>query len=138
MVYDKDVSPEEHLSALECALKLWKTVFYDDNYLFYHCRLSDIYFYIAKIYADRKNKKETVAALEKMLFHAHSYDLLPPGEKHYTSRFINAATSNIADTSKNYSGSYRGFALNLLNQREFDFVRDDSDYLDIAEKYKIC
>ena len=136
LVYDKDISQEEHLSALECALKLWKTVFYDDNYLFYHCRLADIYFYIAKIQAGRKNPKETVEALGKMLFHAHSYDLLPPGEKHYTSRFINATTSNIADTSKNYTGSFLCRTLNLMNQKEFDFIRKNPDYLALMEEYQ--
>lgn len=136
LVYDKDVSPEDHLSALECALMLWKIVFYDENYLFYHCRLADIYFYIAKIQAGRKNKKDTLDAIEKMLFHARSYDLLPPGEKHYTSKFINATTSNIANTSKNYSGSNICLVLNLMNQKEFDFIRNDSDYLALIKKYQ--
>jgi transcriptional regulator with XRE-family HTH domain len=135
LVYDPDISPEEHLSALECALKLWKTVFYDDNFLVYHSDLQDIYFYIARIQAGRKNKKEAIDAIEKMLFHAHSYDLLPPGEKHYTSSFISAATSNIAFTSKNYSGTNISLALNLINQKEFDFIRNDPDYLALVEKY---
>jgi len=136
LVYDKDVSPEDHLSALECALKLWKTVFYDENYLFYHCRIADIYFYIAKIQAGRKNKKDTIDAIEKMLYHARSYDLLPQGERHYTSRFISATTSNIANTSKNYSDSHIFCVLNLLNQTDFDFIRNDSDYLALMEEYQ--
>ena len=96
----------------------------------------DIYFYIAKNQAGRKNKKEAIDAIEKMLFHAHSYDLLPPGEKHYTSKFINATTSNIANTSKNYSGSNICLVLNLMNQKEFDFIRNDSDYLALIKKYQ--
>ncbi len=114
----------------------WKIVFYDENYLFYHCRLADIYFYISKIQAGRKNKKDTIDAIEKMLFHARSYDLLPPGERHYTSEFINATTSNISNTSKNYPESDICLVLNLLNQKEFDFIRNDSDYLTLIKKYQ--
>ena len=136
LVYDRDLSPEEHLAALECALKLYKTVLYDENYLFCHCRLADIYFFIARIRAERKNRQETLDAIEKMLFHAHSYDLLPPGEVHYTSRFLRSAVFDAGKTSRNYSGSLTGESLNRIRQKEFDFLQNDPGFLALTEAYR--
>ena len=76
-----------------------------------------------------------VEAIEKMLFHARSYDMLPPGEEHYTSRYINAATSDVAKASKNYSSSETRLFLNRIMQKEFDFIHDDPDYLALVDKY---
>ena len=135
LVYDTDVSPEEYLAALACALKLWQTVVYDGNYLFYHCRISDIYFYTAKTYAVMKNRKETLNAIEKMLFHAQLYDTLPEKEVHYTSSFIRESTFDAKKTSKNVTDSQTCSALKLLLQKEFDFIRNDEEYISLTEKY---
>ena len=63
LVYDDDIPKEYYLKALEAALSIWKLLIYDENYLFYHVRVSDIYSYIASMHAGNKEKEETLEAV---------------------------------------------------------------------------
>ena len=38
---------EQKMDACNAALTLWKTLIYDENYQFYHCRLEKIYMCLA-------------------------------------------------------------------------------------------
>ena len=63
----RDMPPEYVLMANLSAIKLWETLIPDGNFLFYHCRLRQMYENIAACYAKQQNADETVKALEKLL-----------------------------------------------------------------------
>lgn len=48
---------DEYISALKTMLGIWNAIFYDGNFLFYHCRIAEIYRYLAKKYAELNDKK---------------------------------------------------------------------------------
>jgi len=124
------------LAALEAALKLWETLIPDGNYLFYHCRIAYIYSCIACKYAERKLKKETLDAMEKSLEHARASDTLPKREQHFTSSFVSAASSDPSKTSKNYTETETQLVLRRTkNGGEFDFLREDTDFLALIDRY---
>ena len=135
LIYDGDIPKEYYLKALETSLNIWKQLIFDENYLFYHIRLSDIYSYIASIHAGNSNKKETLEALEKSLIHARKYDALPKKEQHFTSAFVCAAASDPSKCSKNYTETQTQLILKRTKQNEFDFLQDDSDFLSLTKKY---
>lgn len=134
LINDPDISIEEHLQALETSLKLWEALIYDGNYLFYHCRISNIYEAIAKIHAIKRRKKESLFALEKALFHANAYDMRPVGNRHFSSVFVCAATD---DKSKSSTNSIKTvLELTLEFARSLDFLKGDPDYLALIKKYE--
>ena len=136
LVYDDDIPKGYYLKALETALNIWKQLIYDENYLFYHIRVADIYSYIASMRAGNGEKKETLEALEKALDHAHKYDTLPPKEQKYTGAFVCAASSDPSNFAKNYTETKTQLVLNRAKQKEFDFLRDDPEYMALIEKYR--
>lgn len=136
LVYDDDIPKGYYLKALETALNIWKQLIYDENYLFYHIRVADIYSYIASMRAGNGEKKETLEALERALEHAHKSDTLPPKEQKYTSIFVCNASSDPSKCSKNYTESHTQLVLNRTKQKEFDFIRNDPEYLALKEEYQ--
>ena len=134
LMWEPDVSIEEYLQALETSLKLWETLIYDGNYLFFHCRIADIYEAIAGIHAKKQSKKETLYALEKAFFHANAYDTRPEGKQHFTSIFVRAATDDKSKASTNSTKTMlertREFAGSLV------FLQNDPDYLALIKRYE--
>ena len=54
----EDVSTENDILAQETALKVWNAVICDGNFLFYHCRIADIYRQLACDYAALGGREE--------------------------------------------------------------------------------
>ncbi len=121
-------TPEEQIFACETALKLWETLIYDGNFLFYHCRISDIYYYMAAANAKLSRKKETLENLTKALEHANRYDDQPYGEQYYTAAFVCAAGSDRSKSSKNYTETHAELIRKYMNNSCFDFLRDTPEF----------
>ncbi len=134
LMYEPNIPIEEHLQALEASIKLWQILIYDENYLFFHNRLSDIYRAIAEIHAIKQRKKETLEALEKALFHAQAYDTLPEGEQHYTSVFVKAATFDKSKTATNTTQTQLEWTLNYA--KSIAFLQNDPKLLELIQKYQ--
>lgn len=121
---------EERIFAYETAEKLWNTLVYDGNFLFYHCRLARICLELSKNYAMLGNRDKALENLKLALKHAFSSDNIPEGENYYTSVFINKATSNPAGTSKNYKETETELIKNeALNCAELEPLRSDSEFV---------
>ncbi len=134
LVYEPDISIDEHLQSLEASLKLWKILIYDENYLFFHNRISDIYQAITNIYSIKQRKKETLEALEKALYHAHAYDTLPEGEHHYTSIFVRAATFDKSKVATNTTETQLEWVLNFAHT--ITFLQNDPEFTDLIKRYQ--
>lgn len=85
---------EDSIFALETAVKLWETLIYDGNLLFYHVRVGHYCVQLAKHHAALGHGEEAVAWLEKAYHHVKSFDEIPADcDVHYTSVFVCEATS---------------------------------------------
>jgi len=124
---------EERKAALETALKLWETLIPDKNYLFYHCRVSDLYFSLARCFADLGMKEETVDNLRLSLHHAKVFDAFPPGSHNYTSPFVFAASSCVNESTKNYTETLGELVLKQMKATCFDFVWDTPEFAALTE-----
>lgn len=133
LMYHAYPTTGEWKMALEAALKLWSTLIYDGNYLFYHCRISDLYFYLAKACAILGLRDEVISNLKKSLHHARSFDDIEPGEQHFTSIYVCEATSDSAGTTKNYSETHEELIHKWMKDSILDFVRNDPEFIALTE-----
>ncbi|MBR5365287.1 MAG: helix-turn-helix transcriptional regulator [Clostridia bacterium] len=130
-----DLAPKEQIFFLEGALKLWETVIYDGNYLFYHHTLSYLWNWMAQSYAELGDRENTLAALEKCLFHARAADEVPEGESHFTSTYVNLAVSDTRASTRNYTGAYKDAVKEGLRENwAFASLWDDPAFLALAER----
>ena len=123
--YEKE---EDKIDACKAALTLWETLIYDGNYQFFHCRIQKIYQALAMGYAKLQMSAETIDAFKKAMYHAKRYDNLPKEELHYTSTFVNAATSDASGFTKNYTFTNADSVIRISKLKIFDFVRDRLDF----------
>ena len=130
----RDMPPEYVLMANYSAIKLWETLIPDGNFLFYHCRLRQMYENIAACYAKQQNTDETVKALEKALFHAHAFDSIPEGESKYTSPFVCGTEYSTSGFSKNYAESDTELVKKFMRGKKFDFVRENKRFVELMQK----
>lgn len=120
----RNLPPEEAVFCYETAVRLWETLIYDGNFLFYHGRLAPYCFYLAKNYALLGRRDETLAALRKAMQHAKAYDSLPIGEQQYTSLFVREAGS-----ANPFPNDNTEWNRNFLAQDCFDFLRGDPEFI---------
>lgn len=113
-------SDEEKILSCETCLSLWKLIFYDENYLFYHCRIWRIYSRMAEVYAGQKNREKTLEALKSAAFHAMNYDRLPDKSQSYTSIFADKLTGG-----KIIRDSQTDELRQEMKKEVYDFLRDD-------------
>lgn len=130
---DENRTPEEKIFACETALKLWTTLIYDDNFLFYHCRLASIHQKLAAIYAKLGNVDRTIYNLEKALHHGEKFDTQPAGEQHFTSVFVSEATNDSSKTRKNYTQTHTQLIKEAMQNSCYDFVRKDERFVELLK-----
>lgn len=126
--------PKDNVRACETALRLWDTLIYDGNYLFFHCRLQKIYQLLAYSCAQLGERAKTVDALEMALFHAGKFDSLPAGTSYYTSVFVSEVEETAEESTKNYTESNTDFAKRYMNLKVFDFVRGEEKFMRLQGK----
>lgn len=127
-------TPREEIFACETALKMWSALIYDENYLFYHCRIASIYSQIAACYAKLEDRDKTLEAVKKALYHADKYDHLPNIVEHYTSVFVSAAAEDHSSSTKNYTETNTQLILKNLSRPCFDFIREDEEFISLTSK----
>lgn len=134
LFYYGNTNPEEKIEWCNTALKLWETLIYDGNYLFFHCRIEKIYKSLAMAWAELKNEEETVKALKMVLYHAERADGLPIGELRYTSKFVSHATEDPSTFGKNYTDSDTELFYRFINLRAFDFLCENTDFQSLSKR----
>ncbi len=128
LYYGKYCSSKEKIQACLASLQLWETIIPDGNYLFYHCRLQNIYINLAFEYAELGDCDNCISALEKALYHAKYFDELPKVEQKYTSDFVNLVTSNPSTYVKNYTFSNQEDVKKMIRSLKFDFLCEDDRF----------
>ncbi len=134
LTFDPNFTREEHLLALEAALKLWQTVIPDGNYLVYHSNIADIYTQIAKHRAEQQLIKEALTALENALFHADKCDNLPAREQYFTSVFLNKVSFDPRKTIRNYTKTHTEIVMDAA--RSFATLQEVPEYKAMIAQYQ--
>lgn len=132
IMYANYATAEERIFACETAEKLWKTLIYDDNFLFYHHRLARIHQELACNYAKLENRDGVIKHLRLALHHASRSDNQPEGDLHYTSVFLKNITSNRRNTSKNFQETETELVKNDIMANEvYNFIRGDDELIEL-------
>ena len=131
LYYGNFNSPEEKIENCKLALSLWQLLIPDGNYLFFHCRIKKIYQGLAIGWAELGNRENTLNALKSIVYHSICSDNIPKGIHHYTSRYVSAAIEDSSLWSKNYTVSDKKHAIYFMQRKEFDFLKDDAEYIEI-------
>lgn len=128
-----EYNTEEQIAALKTAAVIWNAVFTDGNFLFYHCRLSEIYRNLAINYARQSDENGVIESLEKAKKHALAYMNIPSGTQHYTGIYVCKATHDISCTSKNFSDTELDLISGILSKSVFDFMRNSERFIDFEK-----
>lgn len=120
---------EDKIRACRALLTIWHTLFYDGNFLFYHCRIQDIYENLSQIYAEEHDRDNTLDSLKKAKYHAEKYDTLPDYETHYTGIFFDKVSFNLGQTTKNYTETHLDMIKKRMEHQCFDFLRSDDAFI---------
>ena len=118
-------SVDDRIFAYETALKMWQLLFYDENYLFYNTRLSEIHSWLAEAYAKKSDKAKTLGHLAAAKKHGLLYENMPEGNHPYTSIFVNTQTHNRDNTSTNRTETFLESFNKDIQQECFDFIREE-------------
>lgn len=136
MLSAKDYTLDEKIHVWKTVIKFFETLYEDGDMGFYHCRLCQIYKDIARIYARQNQADDTFNALKLAAKHANIMDKM--ADHKLTSLLVNSTEYKAGDTSKNFTDTYCQLVLKALDDKCFDFVRDDSRFIEIKddlEKY---
>ena len=128
-----DLSPEEKIFACETAIKLWTALIYDENFLFYHCRMVDIYAILALNHAKLGHREEALENLKKAFEHARKHDEIPAGKQFYTSVFVSLASADTSESVKNYTETQTELIQGWLANTAYDFVRNDEAFIALQQ-----
>ena len=79
-------------------------------------------------YAKLQKSDQTIEAIKQAFHHAKSFDNLPKEELHYTSTFVNAATSDASGFTKNYTFTNSDSVIRISKLKMFDFIRNKLDF----------
>lgn len=127
---------EEKIFAIESALTLWKTLIYDGNYLFFHNRIFNLHRRISLAHAELGHRDETMEHLKLAKFHADKHDNLEPGEKNYTSIFVNCATSDASRSTKNYTSTdAEWLKKDITTDSRYNFLREDEEFIEFMKSF---
>lgn len=127
---EKRFTDEEQVQVYEKVIEVYRIMFGDGDYGFYHDRLRDVHTYMARYYADRKDTANTLAQLKNVSYQAVKFvkfsenpdytytSLLFRGEKGYGFS-SNAKLNSAADSLKE------------LNHARYDFLRETPEFEEI-------
>lgn len=127
---------EDKIRAYKALLTIWNTLFYDGNFLFFHCRIGDIYGKLAQVYADMQDKENALDCLKKAAFHAREFDTLPVQETKYTGIFFDSCTYVPEQTTRNYTQTHTDMVRELTGRGCFDFMRNDPEFVGFTESLR--
>lgn len=130
MISKRQFSHEESIEAYTFAIDILKRLYSDDNVGFYAFDISYYYRGIALEYAEMNDTGNTLKALKEScryaIIEANLKDMA------YTAPMVNRMKHKKANTSKNYIGNACNLRLKALEDKRFDFVRNEEVFKKIV------
>lgn len=134
MMFKQKLQGEDAVRVCKFALGLWKLLFDDGNYGFYHCIACGYNIQLALIYAEMQNAEETINILEEAAAHAIRMDSMESVQ--YTALMVNRCTFDKSNYVTNSAEKDTELLLKQMQVECFDFVREDARFREIEEKLK--
>lgn len=139
MISKTQFTHEETIEAYTFAIDILKRLYSDDNVGFYAFDISYYYYCIALKYSDMNHTGKTLEALEESCRYAIIEANLK--DMDYTAPMVNRMKHKKSDTFKNYKGNACNLRLKALEDKKFDFLRNEKVFKKIVadlEQYAEC
>lgn len=130
---DDDLTTEDRIEMIGKCIKIFETIFENEDYLFYSVRMSDMYRYTAAMDMLIGRHEEALSHLEAAAKYAVMNDTLPE-KGTYTYLLINGLEFDITDTAKNYTFTKCDELYKKLQWDRYDAIRSDKRFADILEQ----
>ncbi|MBE6585439.1 MAG: helix-turn-helix transcriptional regulator [Ruminococcaceae bacterium] len=101
MAWKGNFPPEEEILLRKFALDCFKLLYSDENYGFYHCRVSNLYHQLGNDYMRLGQVEEMFVSFEKAAEHAIKFDTRVDCK--YTAFMVNRLTHTVDSAYKNYT-----------------------------------
>jgi len=133
--YKGRLEGDEKKRAYQTALKIYQIIYDNNDFGFYACRLSQIYGCLADVTAEEQNKEETVEYLSNQVKYAIIFDT----QKDYkhTSLLVNRRSHENKLTTKNYMSNDSYAVLKKMENKRYDFCRDDERFLALIAELEL-
>ena len=125
-------SPQERLKVLEFVISYYEILYSDGNCGFYHCRLSELYEYMAREYLKLDDKANIIDSLEKSVYHAIKFDTQIDGM--YTAFMVNKVKIYANDAVKTHTANQCGLLLKYLREGKYSHLQNDPRIIKLIEK----
>ena len=132
--YRGGIGGEEKKRAYHTALKVYELIYENGDFGFYACRLSEIYRELAKTATEVQNKSETLGYLENAAKYARIYDTQEDFK--HTSPLVNRLSHSNKSSTKNYTSNVSYLRLKELEDKCYDFCRDDERFVELTKALK--
>ena len=127
---EKRFTDEEQVQAYRKMIEVYRIMFEDGDYGFYHDRLRDVHTYMARYYADRKDTADTLVQLKNVSYHAVKFvEFAENPDYTYTSLLFRG--QNGYGFSATRSDNTAADSLKELNHTRYDFIRDAPEFEEI-------
>ncbi len=127
-------SHNEKIEAYKFAIDILKCLYSDDNVGFYSFDISHYYRCIAREYAEMNDRENTLQALKESCRYAIIDAKLK--EMDYTAPMVNRLKHKQSNISKNYKGNACNIRLESLENKRFDFVRNEVGFKEMVADLK--
>lgn len=128
-----DYSDEEKIAIFEKINSILELVYEKKDYGYGNWLLSRNNLDIARIYADKKDEKNTYLYLSLSAYYSKQFDNLPNTLNH-TSLLNNKLEFNVEESfGKDYKSSESSIVLNELRDKKYDFIRKNNDFIKLID-----
>lgn len=130
-----NLSYEEKIQCVEAAKTLYNVIFYDDNTLFYSCRLRKIYCRLAELSCAVGKCDHAIEYLKLAEENANKFDNLKESAE-YTSLFVNRCSYKRSDLSKNFEGTETDVVYHHTTKSVFSCLHEKKEFIEIQNRLK--
>jgi len=126
----KRFSDEEQVQVYQKMIDVFRIMFEEGDYGFYHLRLWDVHTYMARYYAGRKDIENTVTQLKTVAYHAVKFVEFSENPD-FTQTSLLFRGQNGYGFSVNKTDNTAADSLKELNHARYDFLRDTPEFEEI-------
>lgn len=132
MTWQGGFPPEDAIRCRRFMLDCFKLLYPDENYGFYHCRVSDLYHRLGNNYMWLGQEDDMLDSFEKAAEHAIKYDTRGNGK--YTAFMVNRLTYSVVEAVKDYTENDSALLLRKFKGEAYAAYRDHPRMKAVMEK----
>ena len=132
--YSKCIKGYESKHAYLMAIKVYELIHENGDFGFYAVRMAEIYDELAEVAANEQNKSETLDYLANAIKYAKIYDTQEDFK--HTSPLVNRLSHTNSGSSKDYKSNNSYLILKEMEDKRYDFCRDDEIFVKLLEDVK--